>query len=84
MSRRILHEESTSTRATADIQHPLGWVPFEVNSPINLNEQLSILQNWTSRGPYFALMKHLFLRLGIDAEQNKLDKKITYFEESHF
>ena len=31
---------------TTDTQHPLGWVPFEVSSPIHLNVQLSILQNW--------------------------------------
>ena len=44
---QISSQESTSNRV-ADIQHPLDWMPFEVNSSIPLNVQLSILQNWTS------------------------------------
>ena len=44
---QISSQESTSNRV-ADIQHPLDWMLFEVNSSIPLNVQLSILQNWTS------------------------------------
>ena len=44
---QISSQESTSNRV-ADIQHPLDWMLFEVNSSIHLNVQLSILQNWTS------------------------------------
>ena len=45
--KQISSQESTSNRV-ADIQHPLDWMLFEVNSSIHLNVQLSILQNWTS------------------------------------
>ena len=56
VSRQILREESTSIRAT-DIQHPLGWLPFEVNSPIHLTVQLSILQTCFEASHFVELSK---------------------------